>query len=227
MIKCNKCNETNSNNEFYIRKAPSTYRKVCKDCIKKAKAIRENQPGVKEQRAVKEKLRRRIHKDRINATLQEQRRGTEEKRINHNKQIADWRKTHTGAISTKKSSLKKRAKYKWSAENRSLEHQISLLYIRRARYIKSNPDVPVSTKEEYRKEFIPTAKFCRYCGRDCGKDWTLDHVIPTIKGGDNTVDNLVVSCRSCNSSKNSTPLIVWLATIQNLKRSNMLGNSNL
>ena len=227
MIKCNKCDNTKPNNEFYLRKAPSTYRKECKMCSKKAKAIRERKPGVKQQRAEKEKLRRLLNKDRINATLKEQRRGTEEKRIANNKATADWRKTPSGIISTKKTSLKKRAKYTWSAENRSLKHQTSLLYVRRARYIKSSPNVPVSTKEEYSNEFLPTTKFCRYCGRDCGKNWTLDHIVPTVKGGDNTTDNLVVSCKSCNSSKNSTSLIVWLATVQNLKHSKLLGNNNL
>jgi hypothetical protein len=52
--------------------------------------------------------------------------------------------------------------------------------------------------------------FCRYCGikvdwtdRRGSRGGTYDHVIPGLVGG---VDNLVVCCRSCNSSKkNRTP----------------------
>lgn len=49
---------------------------------------------------------------------------------------------------------------------------------------------------------------CRYCGRIV--DWqnrkgqvggTYDHVIPTHKGGTESIDNIVVCCRSCNLKK--------------------------
>lgn len=41
---------------------------------------------------------------------------------------------------------------------------------------------------------------CQYCGRT-SRDLTLDHVIPQCKGGQNTWDNLVTACRSCNLKK--------------------------
>lgn len=49
---------------------------------------------------------------------------------------------------------------------------------------------------------------CRYCG--CQVRWgnqrgpagaTYDHVKPVIKGGTNTLENVVISCRGCNSRK--------------------------
>lgn len=40
---------------------------------------------------------------------------------------------------------------------------------------------------------------CVYCGSD--KNLTLDHVIPESKGGESTVENLVVACRKCNTKK--------------------------
>lgn len=55
---------------------------------------------------------------------------------------------------------------------------------------------------------------CRYCGRRVrchplrGKPQrrdprrlTMDHVLPRCRGGQNTVENLVVACRGCNNSK--------------------------
>lgn len=37
-----------------------------------------------------------------------------------------------------------------------------------------------------------------------------DHVVPLIAGGTNDIDNIVPACKSCNSSKNAKPLLVWL-----------------
>jgi hypothetical protein len=55
---------------------------------------------------------------------------------------------------------------------------------------------------------------CRYCGywEKDRKNFHLDHVHPVSRGGQNTLDNLVVACRKCNMEKGSeegwTPLSV-------------------
>jgi len=48
---------------------------------------------------------------------------------------------------------------------------------------------------------------CCYCGTD-GK-LSLDHLIPTAKGGPETGDNVVWACRRCNSSKGARDLLQW------------------
>jgi 5-methylcytosine-specific restriction endonuclease McrA len=40
---------------------------------------------------------------------------------------------------------------------------------------------------------------CQYCGTR--RDLTLDHVIPSSKGGQHTWGNLVTACKRCNSLK--------------------------
>lgn len=43
---------------------------------------------------------------------------------------------------------------------------------------------------------------CQYCGRRPGhRDLNLDHVMPRSRGGKDSWENLVVSCRSCNLRK--------------------------
>lgn len=48
---------------------------------------------------------------------------------------------------------------------------------------------------------------CQYCGR-MPPDVILeiDHIIPVVKGGDNSITNLVTSCRDCNRGKGKTEL---------------------
>jgi len=43
---------------------------------------------------------------------------------------------------------------------------------------------------------------CQYCGTDVQKtDVTMDHVMPSSKGGKTEWTNIVASCRSCNTKK--------------------------
>lgn len=39
---------------------------------------------------------------------------------------------------------------------------------------------------------------CAYCG---GRGGTVDHIIPSSRGGDSEWDNLITACASCNSRK--------------------------
>lgn len=40
---------------------------------------------------------------------------------------------------------------------------------------------------------------CQYCG--CTRSLTIDHVIPRSRGGQDTWENLVVACHTCNTKK--------------------------
>jgi hypothetical protein len=49
---------------------------------------------------------------------------------------------------------------------------------------------------------------CAYCQYYEATAW--DHIIPEIKGGDAALNNLVPVCITCNSSKGSKDVLVWL-----------------
>ncbi len=50
---------------------------------------------------------------------------------------------------------------------------------------------------------------CSYCSKIIlRKDFHIDHILPLIKGGLHTAENLCVSCQPCNSSKGSKILNV-------------------
>jgi hypothetical protein len=62
-------------------------------------------------------------------------------------------------------------------------------------------------EDERLKMVLPQS--CCYCG---SRDYlSVDHLIPTKRGGANTGDNLVWACRSCNSSKCARDALEWLS----------------
>lgn len=60
--------------------------------------------------------------------------------------------------------------------------------------------------DERLKMVLPQA--CCYCGSR--NHLSVDHLIPTKRGGANAGDNLVWACRSCNSSKCARDALEWL-----------------
>lgn len=76
------------------------------------------------------------------------------------------------------------------------------------------------SKEAKRLRYLPTASEsrayatvlrrdpCSYCG---GSTDGADHIVPLSAGGDNDWSNLTAACGSCNASKSTMPLLLFLA----------------
>lgn len=69
-------------------------------------------------------------------------------------------------------------------------------YIRRPRM-----RVALSRKEIFRRDNFT----CQYCGKQTGH-LTVDHVLPRRLGGQNTWENVVAACPSCNHKKGGSRL---------------------
>lgn len=56
--------------------------------------------------------------------------------------------------------------------------------------------------------------YCWYCLEDFEdtSELTIDHIFPRSKGGTNDVDNILLVCKHCNSSKNNIDLLEWYFT---------------
>jgi 5-methylcytosine-specific restriction endonuclease McrA len=56
---------------------------------------------------------------------------------------------------------------------------------------------------------MATSDHCCYCGDT--NNLSIEHLIPRKRGGKHDPENLVMACRSCNSSKGSMDYLEWLA----------------
>ena len=66
-----------------------------------------------------------------------------------------------------------------------LRHFVRIPYTRR---------VPLNRKTVFKRDMFK----CQYCGRQAEN---LDHVLPKSRGGTHTWENVVASCRKCNTRK--------------------------
>jgi hypothetical protein len=57
------------------------------------------------------------------------------------------------------------------------------------------------------KLLVNADKKCTYCGCEAPLQW--EHIIPLSRGGPDHIDNLVLSCRTCNLSKGTKNPFEW------------------
>ncbi len=68
---------------------------------------------------------------------------------------------------------------------------------------------------EYNVAKIQQNNYCWYCGKEMEPlKLTKDHVFPRSKGGDNDMDNIIMVCKTCNSSKGNMDLFEWYCEVR-------------
>ena len=60
---------------------------------------------------------------------------------------------------------------------------------------------------------------CYYCGRKVPpKELTMDHIVPIIRGGKSTKNNVVPACKECNTKKRHSLPTEWEEYLEQLKK---------
>ena len=60
---------------------------------------------------------------------------------------------------------------------------------------------------------------CYYCGKKFKPDeLTMDHVVPLIRGGKSTKNNIVPTCKECNNAKKHKLPVEWVEYLENIKK---------
>lgn len=77
---------------------------------------------------------------------------------------------------------------------------------RRAREVNAEGNgVTARQWEKIKEEYFQR---CAYCNQE--KPPQMDHIVPLSKGGKHDIDNIVPACKSCNSSKCDSSLLMFL-----------------
>lgn len=74
-----------------------------------------------------------------------------------------------------------------------------------------------------RRQLYDEDYHCHYCRRPMlyGMS-TVDHVIPKIKGGTNSKNNLVLACKRCNNMKGGKSAEKWKSILEEKKKQGYL-----
>src|SRR3989344_5430455 len=77
----------------------------------------------------------------------------------------------------------------------------------RVKKLKSG-DIKISNiLRELKKQMTACEKCCEFCGAK--ENLSFDHLIPLSRGGSDNIENQVLACKSCNSSKGNKGLYAW------------------
>lgn len=156
-------------------------------------------------------------------------------RINSNKRAnspkrKEWRKNYYSTEEQKeKSRLRDRTYYELNKEAKYSKHKEYIggikeerasylsdwrkqnkekvaLYAARRKSKKKENGLNDLTAQQVRDLFI-SHNFCEYCGRL--DNLSLEHIVPISRGGQNTLSNVTIACKGCNSSKCARLLTEW------------------
>lgn len=183
--QCNKCNNTLSLDNFRIR--GNGFFSYCKSCEKEySKIYRKNN------KEIMKKSKSEYYFNNVNEIKIKQKEYRE-----NNKDILLFKKREQSKVyreNNKDKILKYRKKY-----NKSLSCKISKKnYKHRRRAIEKVGDL---THKQLLKLENNINK-CYWCNNKIiNNNYHIDHYVPLSKGGEHTINNLVVSCPNCNLKK--------------------------
>ena len=97
-----------------------------------------------------------------------------------------------------------------SALEKCQEKYATTSYMVRAKLFKGLLDGSITVGSFYEDEKIKlhSSNKCSYCGSN--KQLSIDHIFPQKLGGKHTGDNLILACKTCNSSKGKKDLMEWM-----------------
>lgn len=111
--------------------------------------------------------------------------------------VINWKRAVTLVVTGKVEVLKNTGRIIRNA-NKTVEllipKVVRLVHLARRIY---KAKVPYSKKNV----IVRDQNICQYCGDQVLNRMTVDHVIPSSKGGKSTFENCVACCKTCNSKK--------------------------
>jgi 5-methylcytosine-specific restriction endonuclease McrA len=200
---CGKCKETKPITEFYKntghKNGFDTICKICHDGNTRRWAIgnREKTRGYIRNwtKAHAEEERERLKKYKLENKEKVRESNKKYSKV-HAKQISDRGKKYQ----QEHPEVRRESARKWRAANREKDSKYTA--DKKARKLGNGGTF---TADEWKELLNKYGNKCLCCGRNDIKV-TIDHVVPLILGGRNSIENLQPLCKSCNSRKNATTI---------------------
>lgn len=188
ILNCNRCSFRGPE-KFFISK----FGKICKTCEKCRTLTRKrDKERYHNNDARKQWQKEYLKKDEVKS----RRKKSQKVYYNNNKQkILERNKKYHKANSDKRKVYLS----SWRKDNKDKIKE----YAHRRRVGESGGDL---TSKQIKELFVEHP-YCEYCNSI--EDLCLDHIIPISKGGENTLSNVTVACKLCNSSKSNKLLHEW------------------
>ncbi|NFI95603.1 HNH endonuclease [Clostridium botulinum] len=197
---CTKCERKLPISAFYKdKKTKCGYRSQCKECIKiynkTGKELKEYNNKYYEE-----------NKERLRETRKKYYEEHKEYFFNHRKKYYKDNKTKKLNLSKKwrENNREKVAAYsrKWAKNN------LVKIRIKNQRRLAKKKQIYANfTEEQWRKIKNAFNNKCAYCGQEL--PLSQEHFVPLSKGGEYTLNNIIPSCRHCNSSKCNKDFFDW------------------
>lgn len=123
--------------------------------------------------------------------------------------LRDWNKSPKGLAKVQTEAYKAKAYQctkRWRKNNPEKQIALGRVYTTTRRAKKKLVHQGLLDSKLINKRLEEFNGQCAYCGN---KSESLDHFIPTSKGGCHTIGNILPACQSCNKSKAAKHVDVW------------------
>lgn len=195
--RCTKCGDQKPVEDYGLRPQGRGGREAhCRACARIRNRDKMRKRRLLDRDKVNEQKRKYAHRRRLHDPDGHRAMSDRAKATRRRSRLQDRERTHAHD----------RAKYRRAME-RAPEARLAQVQRRIARK-HAAPGRGVAPAE-WRQVKADSLGLCAYCSRPARL--TMDHIEPLAGGGAHDPDNIAAACKSCNSSKNDSQLIVWLA----------------
>lgn len=190
-MDCNRCSFT-GNESYFISKKDGSLCKTCDKCRDKARLLNSKRNKTEARKVWRENYEMSIERKEVRKEESSRYYNKfKDKILKRNKEY------HERNVDERKVYLRE-----WRRNNKD---KMAEYYHRRRSLAIKNGNNTLTSKQI--KELMNNHPYCEYCS--VKENLAVEHIVPLSRGGTNSIDNVTVACKLCNSSKSTKLLSEW------------------